>query len=140
MDSLDTNVLVRYFTNDDEVQSKIASELIVKYIGKEKSLFISNIVICELLWVLRRGYKYKKSQIIELLTLMFSGIEFEFENLELLWISVEEYKKYNSDFSDILIAKIANQRNCKTIFTFDLDASVISEFTYLTKLDNKHNT
>ena len=42
MDSLDTSVLVRYFTNDDEVQSKIASELIVKYVGKEKSLFISN--------------------------------------------------------------------------------------------------
>jgi predicted nucleic-acid-binding protein len=60
MDSLDTNVLVRYFTNDDEVQSKIASGLIAGYVGKEKSLFISNIVICELLWFLIRGYKYKK--------------------------------------------------------------------------------
>ncbi len=70
---------------------------------------------------------------------MFSGIEFEFENLELLWVSVEEYKKYNADFSDILIAKIANQNNCRTIFTFDLDASIISEFTYLTKSETKQN-
>ena len=44
MIAVDTNVLVRYITNDDKDQSIMATRFLDSYIGKEKSIFINNIV------------------------------------------------------------------------------------------------
>ena len=103
MIAVDTNVLVRYITNDDKEQALLATTLLDSYIGKEKSIFINNIVLCELVWVLVRGYKYQKEDIIKTLKLLLSSIEFEFENHELAFLAVIEYEKAEADFSDILI-------------------------------------
>ena len=63
MIAVDTNVLIRYITSEDKEQSIIATKLLDSYIGKEKAIFINNIVLCELVWVLVKGYKYQKEQI-----------------------------------------------------------------------------
>ena len=55
MIGVDTNILVRFFTQDYISQVDVASKVISKYSTKENSIFISNIVICELVWVLARG-------------------------------------------------------------------------------------
>lgn len=77
MIGLDTNVLVRYFTHDDEQQWQQATELI----EGENQCFITNIVLCELVWVLR-GYPYKlgKNKILNALETMLHTPVFEFEN------------------------------------------------------------
>ena len=93
MIAVDTNVLVRYITNDDKEQALLATTLLDSYIGKEKSIFINNIVLCELVWVLVRGYKYQKEDIIKTLKLLLSSVEFEFENHELAFLAVIEYEE-----------------------------------------------
>ena len=49
MIAIDTNILVRYLTQDDPKQAKAADKLLKKYFGKSLSIFINNIVICELI-------------------------------------------------------------------------------------------
>ncbi|WP_343217846.1 PIN domain-containing protein [Halotia branconii] len=49
MIGLDTNVLVRYLTKDNEQQWQQA----VMVIQKNQPCFITNIVLCEMVWVLR---------------------------------------------------------------------------------------
>ncbi|NRB11567.1 MAG: type II toxin-antitoxin system VapC family toxin [Rickettsiaceae bacterium] len=122
MIAIDTNILVRYITNDDIQQSKLATKLLDKYVGQEKSIFINNIVLCELIWVLDRGYKYTKEQIIQTLKLLLSSIEFDFENHELAFLAVVEYETINADFSDILIGIINNNYGCENTFSFDQKA------------------
>jgi len=57
MIALDTNILVRYLTQDDEQQWQQA----VTLIQENQPCFIANIVVCELVWVLRRGnYGFSK--------------------------------------------------------------------------------
>jgi predicted nucleic-acid-binding protein len=46
---LDTNVLVRYLTQDDDKQWKQAVEII----ESGEQCFICNVVLCEVIWVLR---------------------------------------------------------------------------------------
>lgn len=58
MIAIDTNILVRYITQDDIEQAKTAESLLEQYNDKPQSIFINNIIICELVWVLERGYKY----------------------------------------------------------------------------------
>lgn len=131
MIALDTNVLVRYITNDDEKQSLLATDLIENYVGQEKSIFINNIVLCELIWVLGKGYKYKKEQIVKTLKLLLSSIEFEFENHELAFLSILEYETHEADFSDILIGLINHRNRCSTTYSFDEKAA---KFKYFQKM------
>lgn len=61
---IDTNILVRIITRDDEKQSQIALD----YVSNSSTPFVINhIVICELVWVLESAYKYDKKQIIKAL-------------------------------------------------------------------------
>jgi predicted nucleic-acid-binding protein len=121
MIALDTNVLIRYITNDNEEQAKLAADLLEKYSGKEKSVFINNIVLCELVWVLSSGYKYKKVEIIQTLKLLLSSIELSFENYELAFLAVTEYENASGDFSDILIGLTNHHSGYKT-YSFDKQA------------------
>lgn len=122
MIAVDTNILVRYITNDDEEQAILATKLLDKYKGQEKSIFINNIVLCELIWVLLRGYKYKKSEIVRTLKLLLTSIEFEFENQELSLRATFEYEKADADFSDILIGITNHHLECTPTFSFDKNA------------------
>ncbi|QQV74880.1 hypothetical protein H6P87_00422 [Rickettsia tillamookensis] len=131
MIGIDTNILIRYLTGDDKVQSIKATELIERYSGQENSIFVNNIVICELVWVLERGYKYSKEQIILVLKEIFSTVEFSFENQQVLWLSVLEYENYKADFSDILIGKLNIFNGCNYTVTFDKAASELTMFNGL---------
>lgn len=131
MIAVDTNILVRYITNDDKEQALLATTLLDSYIGKEKSIFMNNIVLCELVWVLVRGYKYQKEDIIKTLKLLLSSIEFEFENHELAFLAVIEYEKAEADFSDILIGLLNNYRNCSVTYSFDQKALKLKYFKKL---------
>lgn len=57
MIGIDTNILVRIITRDDEKQTQVALD----YLSKSSTPFVINhIVICELIWVLESAYKYDK--------------------------------------------------------------------------------
>ncbi|MDD9337157.1 MAG: type II toxin-antitoxin system VapC family toxin [Rickettsiaceae bacterium] len=125
MIGVDTNVLIRYLIQDDEVQSSKATKLIEQYSGISGSIFINNIVVCEIIWVLGRGYKYSKNQIINVLKEIFATIEFRFEDHKTLSLTVREYENCNTDFADILIGKLNELNGCSTSFTFDHKASTL---------------
>ena len=87
MIGIDTNILVRYFTQDNLEQAQIVEQLIDSYATSFNSLFVNNIVMCELVWVLERGYKYSKEEVSKVIKQMLSTEEFAFENQELLWLA-----------------------------------------------------
>ena len=131
MIAVDTNILVRYITNDHKEQAILASKLLDKYTGQEKSILINNVVLCELVWVLDRGYKYKKTEIIKTLKLLLSSIEFEFENHELAFLAVFKYETTEADFSDILIGIINANLGGSTTYSFDKRACKTKDFTLI---------
>jgi predicted nucleic-acid-binding protein len=53
---LDTNVIVRYLTQDEPVQSARATQLIERDLTDENLGFISVVAIVETAWVLERSY------------------------------------------------------------------------------------
>jgi len=131
MIGLDTNILIRYLTQDDKEQAALATKLIEEQTGIPHSIFINNIVLCELIWVLDRGYKYKKENIICVLRHIFSTEEFAFENQNILWEALDEFENNSLDFSDALIANINHTKGCKKSYTFDKEASLSRKFSLL---------
>ena len=119
MIGIDTNILVRYLTQDDIEQAKTAEALLNKYLTKPKSVLVNNIVMCELIWVLDRGYKYSKDKIIDVVRHIISTEEFAFENQKVLWLALDQFEKKRLDFSDALIGQLNKHQGCEATFTFD---------------------
>jgi len=55
MKSVDTNILVRYYAQDDALQSPLALQLI----KNEPELFVTKTVLLELFWVLTQADKFR---------------------------------------------------------------------------------
>jgi predicted nucleic-acid-binding protein len=113
---LDTNILVRYLTKDDEKQWEQAAEIIE---GGEQC-FVANIVICELVWVLRSNtYQFSREEISNTIELMLQCSVFELENRSLVYQALQRFKQGSADFSDYLIGAIDQDSGCSSTVTFD---------------------
>ena len=116
MIGLDTNILVRYLTKDDEQQWKQAVEIVE---GREQC-FVANIVLCELIWVLRgKPYDFSKEEISNTIEMMFQCAVFEWENRSVIYQALQRFKQGKADFSDYLIGAVAQQSGCTVTATFD---------------------
>ena len=69
MIGLDTNIVVRYLTHDDPVQTAAAVR-VVESLSRDSPGFLSLIVIAELVWVLEVSYRFKKNEIEHVLDLI----------------------------------------------------------------------
>ena len=119
MIALDTNILVRYLTQDDPVQSRRATQVIESAMSKGESLFITNIAMCELVWVLEGAYQHAHTDIAETLELVLRVAQFAFEDKSSLWHALDDYQRGKGEFSDHLLGRIATIAGCDHTLTFD---------------------
>ena len=50
---------------DDEQQALLATDVIENQCSVENPAFVNEITLCEIIWVLKRAYRYDKSIILE---------------------------------------------------------------------------
>lgn len=116
MIGLDTNILVRYLTRDDEQQWQQTLAII----QQNQPCFVTNIVLCELVWVLRGAtYGFRKDEIINVLEAMLHSAAFEFENRSTVDQALQRYEQGKADFSDYLIGVVSRQVGCTETLSFD---------------------
>lgn len=132
MIGLDTNILVRYFVQDEPKQARVASDLIEKS-GKIGEIFYLNvIVLCELVWVLESLYKIKKKDIVNLLDAIFFTSQFEIESRDEVRKVFDDFKNANMDFADCLIGVLNKKSGCIKTLTFDKGTKGSAHFEILT--------
>jgi predicted nucleic-acid-binding protein len=116
---LDTNVLVRYLTQDDAEQARRANTLIAELASAGTRCFIGPIVLCELTWVLREAYDRHKADIVRTLDMILSTRQFEIGDKDLVREALEVYRTGRADFADYLIGAEHRQAGCTETATFD---------------------
>ena len=121
MIGLDTNVLVRYVTQDDPVQSAKASDLIESLTTASPG-FISLVSIVELVWVLQSCYQSAKSDVVMVLETLLRTRELTVEHAEIIWQALRKFVANKADFADCLIERCAHAAGCEYTATFDLNA------------------
>jgi len=119
MIGLDTNILVRYLTQDDPDQSRKAAHEIEKGLSAGHVFFIADIVMCELVWVLETAYGYDRREIVPVLENILRTKQFQFGNKDLLWKSLSDYQNKKGDFADHLIGRAGHKAGCSETITFD---------------------
>jgi predicted nucleic-acid-binding protein len=119
MIALDTNVLVRYLVEDDEAQTRLAKAVVRRAVAKDEPLFVSDIVVCELVWVLEGNYEVPRGEIRELLESLFRARHLAFRDVDALLRALHAFQQGKGDFSDYLIAEHARESGADVVVTFD---------------------
>ncbi len=119
MIGLDTNVLVRYLTQDDAAQARKAARAIERAAAAGETLFIADVVLCELVWVLETCYGYGRREIASVLEKILRTRQFGFEDKDLLWQATADYRAGKGDLADHLIGRVGKKAGCRATLTFD---------------------
>lgn len=132
MIGLDTNVVVRYLTQDDPKQSPIATRLMEKTLSTDNPGYISLVVLAEVVWVLVSLYSVERAGVAEVVSGLLMTEQLRVESAELVWRAKRRYETSKADLSDALIAECAVAAGCKRAVTFDRSAAATSGFELLT--------
>lgn len=119
MIGLDTNILVRYITQDDPDQAARATRLIETQCTRRNPGYVAQISLCELVWVLRRAYGYSKAQVAAVLDRMLVTAELAIDNETLAYEALVAYREGTADYSDYLLALGNRVAGCETTYSFD---------------------
>ncbi len=123
MPALDTNVLVRYVVQDDSGQLAAARRLIGRFVAEGRSLFIPVTVTLELEWVLRASFGYRKDDVLQTLSNLFSAAELSFESERALEVALQLYREGSADFADCLHIALAADAGEQPLWTLDKSAA-----------------
>jgi predicted nucleic-acid-binding protein len=122
MTGLDTNVVVRYVTQDDPAQSAAATKLIDS-LSADAPGFIAMIVVVDLVWVLQSCYDAKRDEIARVLETLLRSKEVIVERADLVWQALRRFTAGNADFADCLIERCGHAAGCHHTVTFDQNAA-----------------
>jgi len=119
MKGLDTNILVRYLTEDDPRQAAAAGKEIEVAGGKGEKLIVQPLVLCELAWVLESAYGAGKKELLDVLERILRTAQFEIPGKDLVWRSIADYRAGKGDFSDHLLGRLNGDEGASVTITFD---------------------
>jgi predicted nucleic-acid-binding protein len=122
MIGLDTNVLVRYLTQDDPIQSPQATELIEHRLTARNPGFISVVAMAETVWVLERAYGLNGDQIADAIERTLQASELMVENEQQVFAAMTTLREGRGSFADALIGALGTRAGCSHTATFDRGA------------------
>lgn len=120
MIGLDTNVLVRFFTQDDPVQFRQAQTFIQDELSADEPGYINLVVLAEFAWTLARAYKFTKDEIAGAIEALLGAAEISIQYQEAVAGALSLCETENIDFVDALIAVVNRDAGCRETRTFDV--------------------
>lgn len=117
MTGLDTNVLVRYLTQDNEEQLRLVLAMLLK---KDATFFVSDLVLVETRWILRSLYTWTDAEVANVYQRLLTTHNLRFEDESRLRRAIRGMK-IGADFPDELMVDTCRAHACSGIATFDKD-------------------
>ncbi len=112
----DTNLLLRFVLNDDQVQYKKALDVM----EQAEAVIVTNLALCELVWVLRSRYGVTRENIIAVITRLRETRKIAIDNVAIdTGLSV---LAAGADFADGVIAYEGRRLGGETFVSFDKKA------------------
>ncbi len=119
MIGVDTNVLVRYLTQDDPAASPRATALIERRLTEAEPGFVNLVALVETVWVLRRAYRYSRADVADEIErlLQIESLVLAHEND--VFTALTALKDGLGEFADALLAALNAEAGCEQTVTFD---------------------
>ena len=128
MIGLDTNVIVRYLTQDDAVQSAKATELFERGLSEEEPGFVSVVAMVETAWVLERVYGLTGEELAAAIERMLGVNVLIVESEQEIFSAMIALKEGRGSFADALIGAFGAKVGCSRTVAFDQKALRLATF------------
>ena len=128
MIGLDTNVLVRYLTQDDPLQSAKATEILERRLTPKIPGFVSVVAMVETVWVLDRAYGLTALEIATAVERLLQVEVLAIENEQEVFTAMVALRQGRGSFADALIAELGARAGCTRTLTFDQKALRLRSF------------
>ncbi|MGA8872218.1 MAG: type II toxin-antitoxin system VapC family toxin [Candidatus Acidiferrales bacterium] len=119
MVGLDTNILIRYLTQDDPIQSAKATEIIERRLTEQNPGFVSVVAMAEIVWVLDRAYGLPDREIVAAIERMLQADVLLVESEQEVFTAMTMLKQGRGSFADALIANLGTRAGCLHTLSFD---------------------
>jgi predicted nucleic-acid-binding protein len=119
MIALDTNVLVRFLVEDDPTQAAKATALIENAITESTTLFVSDVVLCETVWVLISRYGFSRAEVAAVLQRLLDADHLSFRAPSQHTRALAAFSNGKGDFADYVIREHSLAAGCTAVATFD---------------------
>ncbi|HEY1052438.1 MAG TPA: type II toxin-antitoxin system VapC family toxin [Prosthecobacter sp.] len=116
MTGLDTNILVRYFAQDDESQFRAVLRLLTR---RGSLYFVSDLVLVESAWVLTSVYDWTDLEIVEAYELLLTISNLTFENEGRVRAALRAVKRGAGLADELIVAASRDVFGCRDLATFD---------------------
>lgn len=131
MIGLDTNILVRYLTQDDDTQARRATQIIESQLTEARPGFISLVAMVETVWVLGRVYGLSNLEIANTVERILQADTLLVQNEQEVFTAMVALKTGAGSFSNALIGALGEWAGCTVTFTFDNKAKRLKQFQLL---------
>ena len=122
---LDTNVILRYLTRDDEVKAEACYELFQRVSRGEEEIFTCEAIVTEVVYVLssaragyRLGHEEIRARLLPIITLR--GLRIPQKRIYIRALDLYAYSHF-LDFEDALAVAHMEQQDIQEILTYDRD-------------------
>jgi predicted nucleic-acid-binding protein len=122
MIGIDTNVLMRYFLEDDPVWSPVADRLIEEDLTVEQPGYVNPLTLAELVWSLRRHERYDRAGMATLIEDMLAFDKFVIGEADAVARALAAFRAGGAGFADYLIAELNADAGASPTVTIDRKA------------------
>ena len=114
MRAVDTNVLVRLVTRDDDKQTAAAEKFV------STGAWVSHLVLAEAVWVLSSLYELGKDKIIVAVEMLVNHAHLTIQDADVVEAALGRFRRRSApEFSDCLVLEIARRAGHLPLGTFD---------------------
>lgn len=116
MIALDTNILVRYFVAEEDVDSRKAAAFIETELSEVCRGFVSAVTVCEIVWVLRSRYGFAYASQVVVIRLLLDAAQIFVEHRKSVAAALDSN---HVDIADAIIHFIGAKHGCRITMTLD---------------------
>jgi len=116
---LDTNVFLRFLVNDDTEKADACENLFRRAVKGEESLFTTEMVIAEIVWVLESYYELGKRDVREKVEKILNTRNLDCPNKEVIVNALATYEEKNIDYIDAYNASMLRRKGIEEVYSYD---------------------
>ena len=118
---MDTNILLRYLTRDDEQKAQRALSLLTRVERSEEKVITSSLVIFETIFTLQSFYKVPQPRIKELVLPIIALRGLQLPGKNIYYHAFDLYVTKNISFADAYNAAYALSEKISNVYSWDKD-------------------
>ena len=116
---LDTNIFIRFLTDDVPAKADACEKIFKKAVEKEETLFTTDLVIAEIVWVLESFYELPKKEIQDKVEKILNTPNLICPHKDQILSALVLYSEKNIDYIDACNALTLKEKGIEELYSYD---------------------